>query len=37
MHPQEGELVEFACHEGNYGLQGLLSAEREEERQGENR
>jgi hypothetical protein len=37
MHPQEGELVEFACHEGNYGLQGLLSAEREEERQGEKR
>jgi hypothetical protein len=33
MHPQEGELVEFACHEGNYGLRGLLSAAREEERQ----
>ena len=32
MHPQTGELVEFACHEGNYGLRGLLSAAREEER-----
>jgi hypothetical protein len=33
MHPQEGELVEFACHEGNYGLRGLLSAARAEERE----
>jgi len=32
MHPQAGELVEFACHEGNYGMRGLLSAVREEER-----
>lgn len=32
MHPQEGDLLEFACHEGNYGLSGLLSAAREEER-----
>jgi hypothetical protein len=32
MHPQEGPLVEYACHEGNYGLSGLLSAAREEER-----
>jgi hypothetical protein len=32
MHPQVGELVEFACHEGNYGMRGLLSAVREEER-----
>ena len=32
MHPQPGELVEFACHEGNYGLRGILSATREEER-----
>ena len=32
MHPQTGELVEFACHEGNYGMRGLLSAAREEER-----
>ena len=33
MHPQNGELVEYACHEGNYGLKGLLSAVREEERE----
>jgi hypothetical protein len=32
MHPQEGPLVEFACHEGNYGMMGILSAAREEER-----
>jgi hypothetical protein len=32
MHPQEGPLVEFACHEGNYGLRGILSAERADER-----
>ena len=35
MHPQEGELVEYACHEGNYGLRGLLSAAREEERRAQ--
>jgi hypothetical protein len=32
MHPQKGDLVEYACHEGNYGLKGLLSATREEEK-----
>jgi len=32
MHPQEGQLVEFACHEGNYGMPGQLSAQRAEER-----
>jgi hypothetical protein len=32
MHPQNGQLVEFACHEGNYGMRGILSAMREEER-----
>ena len=32
MHPQKGQLVEFACHEGNYGMTGILSAMREEER-----
>jgi hypothetical protein len=37
MHPQEGELVEYACHEGNYGLSGLLSAAREEERRAAER
>jgi len=35
MHPQDGELVEFACHEGNYGLRGLLSAARAEEGQAD--
>jgi hypothetical protein len=35
MHPQSGELVEYACHEGNYGLKGLLSAVREEEKKAE--
>jgi hypothetical protein len=35
MHPQTGDLVEFACHEGNYGMRGLLSAAREEERRVE--
>jgi hypothetical protein len=32
LHPQTGPLVEYACHEGNYGLRGLLSATRAEER-----
>jgi len=32
MHPQKGEIVEYACHEGNYGMRGLLSAAREEEK-----
>lgn len=32
MHPQEGPIVEYACHEGNYGLRGMLSAAREDER-----
>jgi hypothetical protein len=35
MHPQLGELVEFACHEGNYGMRGILSAMREEERRAQ--
>jgi hypothetical protein len=26
-----GELFEYACHEGNYGLRGILSAMRAEE------
>lgn len=32
MHPQEGRLVEYACHEGNYGMMGILTAAREQER-----
>jgi hypothetical protein len=35
MHPQAGDLVEFACHEGNYGLRGILSATRVEEQRAE--
>jgi len=31
MHPQDGPLVEYACHEGNYGMRGQLSAARIEE------
>ena len=27
-----GEIYEFACHEGNYGLANILSAARSEER-----
>ncbi len=33
MHPQEGPIVEFACHEGNYGMRGILTATRAEERE----
>jgi hypothetical protein len=29
----EGELFEYACHEGNYGLKNTLSAARQEERE----
>jgi hypothetical protein len=35
LHPQPGDLVEFACHEGNYGMRGILSAMREEERRAQ--
>ena len=35
MHPQQGPMVEFACHEGNYGLSGLLSAARADEQAAE--
>ena len=29
-----GELLEYACHEGNYSLRGMLSAARAEEGEG---
>jgi hypothetical protein len=32
MIPSEGELVEYACHEGNYGLRNILEVARDEER-----
>jgi hypothetical protein len=28
------EMFEYACHEGNYGMAGILSGAREEERAG---
>jgi hypothetical protein len=32
MRPAEGELYEYACHEGNYGLHNILENARDEER-----
>jgi hypothetical protein len=32
MRPSEGELVEYACHEGNYGLRNILEVARDEEK-----
>jgi hypothetical protein len=32
MRPAEGELYEYACHEGNYGLRNILENARHEER-----
>jgi hypothetical protein len=31
MLAAEGQIYEYACHEGNYSLSGMLSAERDEE------
>ena len=31
MKPVDGELYEFACHEGNYGMLGILSGARADE------
>jgi len=28
------DLFEYACHEGNYGMEGILSGAREDERKG---
>jgi hypothetical protein len=33
FHPLKGQLFEYACHEGNYALPGILSGARAEERQ----
>ena len=30
MRPAEGELYEYACHEGNYGLRNILENARDE-------
>jgi hypothetical protein len=32
MHPAEGDLYEYACHEGNYALRNILQNARDEER-----
>jgi hypothetical protein len=32
MTPSEGPIYEYACHEANYGLQGILAGARAEER-----
>ena len=32
MRPTEGELYEYACHEGNYGLLNILEVARDEEK-----
>jgi hypothetical protein len=32
--PAEGPLYEFACHEGNYGLQNILAGARADEKAG---
>ena len=32
MRPAEGELYEYACHEGNYGLRNILENARDEEK-----
>ena len=35
MKPLDGEMFEFACHEGNYGMFGILSGARAEEKGAE--
>jgi hypothetical protein len=32
MHALKGQVLEYACHEGNYALEGILAGAREEER-----
>lgn len=36
MRPTEGDLFEYACHEGNYGLRNILQNARDEERAAAN-
>jgi hypothetical protein len=33
--PANGNIYEYACHEGNYALPGILSGAREEEKAAE--
>ena len=32
LKPLEGDMYEFACHEGNYGMEGILTGARADER-----
>jgi hypothetical protein len=32
LHPLKGQVFEYACHEGNYALPGILGGAREEEK-----
>jgi hypothetical protein len=32
FHPLKGQVFEYACHEGNYALRGILSGAREAEK-----
>jgi hypothetical protein len=32
MSPTEGELIEYACHEGNYAMFNLLEVARDEDK-----
>ena len=32
FHPLKGQVLEYACHEGNYALGGILAGAREEEK-----
>jgi hypothetical protein len=34
MHALKGEVLEYACHEGNYALPGILAGARTEEKKG---
>ena len=33
MTRSEGEIYEYACHEGNYGLEGILRGARAQEKE----
>ena len=35
MKPLDGDMYEFACHEGNYGMVGILSGARADEKAAE--
>lgn len=32
LKPLEGDMYEFACHEGNYGMEGILAGARADEK-----